>query len=195
MLSAQKSNVKVYAHSPIRRSCFFIRFCLRLVSMCIMYVLGLMLHVICNIVIFSKLCSKAWCSMLPAGCTLRSGLWSQMMGCVSVSLSLSQNVITTLVRNPSLRDSFVVAGLLFCLSGCVVRCCLSFAKIIHDRPKAMEKRDWGALMDVKLQKEAICRGKQSVYKTVSKCLSVSKAMLDILCCIPKYYILHITCNV
>ena len=23
MLSAQKSNVKVYAHSPIRRSCFF----------------------------------------------------------------------------------------------------------------------------------------------------------------------------
>lgn len=108
MLSAQKSNVKVYAHSPIRRSCFFIRFCLRLVSMCIMYVLGLMLHVICNIVIFSKLCSKAWCSMLPAGCTLRSGLWLQMIGCVGVSLS--QNVITTLVRNPSLRDSFVVAG-------------------------------------------------------------------------------------
>ena len=48
--------------------------------------------------------------MLPAGCTLRSGLWLQMIGCVSVSLSLSQNVITTLVRNPSLRDSFVVAG-------------------------------------------------------------------------------------
>ena len=152
MLSAQKSNVKVYAHSPIRRSCFFIRFCLRLVSMCIMYVLGLMLHVICNIVIFSKLCSKAWCSMLPAGCTLRSGLWLQMIGCVSVSLSLSQNVITTLVRNPSLRDSFVVAGAVVCLSGCVVRCCLSFAKIIHDRPKAMEKRDCGTLMDVKPSK-------------------------------------------
>lgn len=81
--------------------------------------------------------------MLPAGCTLRSGLWLQMIGCVSVSLSLSlsQNVITTLVRNPSLRDSFVVAGAIVCLSGCVVRCCLSFAKIIHDRPKAMEKRD------------------------------------------------------
>ena len=164
--------------------------------MCIMYVLGLMLHVICNIVIFSKLCSKAWRSMLPAGCTLRSGLWSQMMGVwVSVSVSLSQNVIITLVRNPSLRDSFVVAGAVVCLSGCVVRCCLSFAKIIHDMPKAMEKRDWGALMDVKLRREAICRGKQSVYKAVSKCLSVSKAMLDILCCIPKYYILHITCNV
>ena len=38
--------------------------------------------------------------MLPAGCTLRSGLWLQMIGCVGVSLS--QNVITTLVRNPSL---------------------------------------------------------------------------------------------
>ena len=128
--------------------------------------------------------------MLPAGCTLRSGLWSQMMGCVSVTLS--QNVITTLVRNPSLSDSFVVAGAVVCLSGCVVRCCLSFAKIIHDRPKAMEKRDCGTLMDVKPSKEAICRGKQSVYKAVSKCLSVSKAMLDILCCIPKYYILHVT---
>ena len=71
-------------------------------------------------------------------------------GCVSVSLCLSQNVITTLVRNPSLRDSFVVAGAVACLSGCVVRCCQSFAKIIHDRPKAMEKRDCGTLMDVKL---------------------------------------------
>ena len=77
--------------------------------------------------------------MLPAGCTPRSGLWLQMIGCVSGGLS--QNVITTLVRNPSLRDSFVVAGAVVCLSGCVVRCCLSFAKIIHDRPKSMEKRD------------------------------------------------------
>ena len=130
--------------------------------------------------------------MLPAGYTLRCGLWLQMIGCVSVSLSLSQNVITTLVRNPSLRDSFVVAGAVVCLSGCVVRCCLSFAKIIHDRPKAMEKRDCGTSMDVKPSKEAICRVKQSVCKAVSKCLSVSKAMLDILCCIPKYYILHVT---
>ena len=125
MLSAQKSNVKVYAHSPIRRSCFFIRFCLRLVSMCIMYVLGLMLHVICNIVIFSKLCSKAWCSMLPAGCTLRSGLWLQMIGCVGVSLS--QNVITTLVRNPSLSGIVLwLPGLLFVFQDvwCTVVCLL-----------------------------------------------------------------------
>ena len=144
MLSAQKSNVKVYAHSPICRSCFFYpilpasgvnvhHVCFGVNVTCNMY------YVICNIVIFSKLCSKAWCSMLPAGCTPRSGLWLQMIGCVSGGLS--QNVITTLVRNPSLRDSFVVAGAVVCLSGCVVRCCLSFAKIIHDRPKAMEKRD------------------------------------------------------
>ena len=65
--------------------------------------------------------------MLPAGCTLRSGLWLQMIGCVSVSLSLSQNVITTLVRNPSLRDSFVVAGAVVCLFQdvwCAVVCLL-----------------------------------------------------------------------
>ena len=142
MLSAQKSNVKVYAPFPICHPlAFFIRFCLRLVSMCIMYVLGLMLHVICNIVIFSKLCSKAWCSMLPAGCTLRSGLWLQMIGCVSVSLclSLSERNHYACPKSLSLRDSSVVAGAVVCLSGCVVRCCLSFAKIIHDRPKAMEK--------------------------------------------------------
>lgn len=150
MLSAQKSNVKVYAHSPIRRSCFF--YPLLPASGVNVHHVCFGVNVTCNIVIFSKLCSKAWCSMLPAGCTLRSGLWLQMIGCVSVSLSLSQNVITTLVRNPSLRDSFVVAGAVVCLSGCVVRCCLSFAKIIHGRPKAMEKRDCGTLMDVKPSK-------------------------------------------
>ena len=109
--------------------------------------------------------------------------------------SLSERNHYDCQKSLSLRDSFVVAGAVVCLSGCVVHCCLSFAKIIHDRPKAMEKRDCGTLMDVKPSKEAICRVKQSVCKAVSKCLSVSKAMLDILCCIPKYYILHITCNV
>ena len=65
--------------------------------------------------------------MLPAGCTLRSGLWSQMMGGVSVSLSLSQNVITTLVRNPSLSGIVLwLPGLLFVFQDvwCTVVCLL-----------------------------------------------------------------------
>ena len=66
--------------------------------------------------------------------------------------SLSERNHYACQKSLSLRDSFVVAGAVVCLSGCVVHCCLSFAKIIHDRPKAMEKRDCGTLMDVKPSK-------------------------------------------